>query len=174
MTGITKTRRLNSSPVGARIPIRTVRLPPAISPTPGQSLRHVAVGGANGSPQQQNVWVIDPRRWALLAVLVGLLAACGEHVSPPSGVLSGFATPCVGAMTHDQYASVPMRLTVMQGAQTVMTQTVQSPGAYRFVLLQGKYEVSLDQSSVSASGFAFTVSVHAGEVTNLNLFAHCK
>ena len=118
--------------------------------------------------------VIDTRRWALLTVLGGFLAACGGQALPDSGVLSGFATPCVGPLTNDHHADVPMQVTITKGRQPVATETVRQAGAYQFVLPQGQYEVSSDHPSVSAAGYAFTVFVHAGEVTNLSLSAHCK
>jgi len=113
--------------------------------------------------------VSAPLRWAVLMVLGGLLAACGVSPAAVSGVLTGVATPCAGAVTHYQYAEVPIRVTITKGSQTVTSQTVRGTHTYRFVLPQGVYFVSSDQA-----GVALGVPVRAGETVHFNLLAHCK
>jgi len=73
-----------------------------------------------------------------------------------------------------------MELTVTQGSHTTTTQPVRQAGVYRIVLPQGSYAVSLEQPDVRVPpghfviGYAFAVTVKAGQTTNLGIGGNCK
>jgi hypothetical protein len=104
-----------------------------------------------------------------LVALGGLLVACGGTAAPTSGVLTGVATPCAGALTLDHYADFPVRVTITQGSQTVASKTVRETHTFRFLVPRGRYLVSSDQSGVAP----VTVTVQTGGTDHVNLLANC-
>jgi hypothetical protein len=104
-----------------------------------------------------------------LVCLLALAAACGSSTSTP-GVITGTATPCVGATTLYAYRKIPVRVTLAKWSQVVAHQSGHGSMTYRFSEAPGQFQVSSDQSGTSP----VSVAVHSGETTRVDLNAHCK
>jgi hypothetical protein len=105
---------------------------------------------------------------ASILLTLGTTAACSSSLS--SAVVTGVATPCVGLVARDQYARVPVRVVLSKGGQTVSSQTVKGNDTYRFKVAPGLYVVSSDQSTVAPT----RITLHTGQIAQVNLSAHCK
>ena len=112
------------------------------------------------------------RAWAAVPLVMGgLIAGCGRSASPTSAVVTGIATPCVGAATTAQYARDPVKVTVKAGRRTFASETMTGSHDYRFVVPQGRYIVYSDQFQVPL----FVPAVlQSGETDHVNLVPSCK
>jgi len=104
------------------------------------------------------------------------LADCGNSAStlsvagaPKPGLLTGTATPCVGAPALYEYSRIPLRVTLTKGSQVVARQSGHGSMTYRFSEAPGQFRVSSDQSGTSP----VSVAVHSGETTRVDLISHC-
>lgn len=119
------------------------------------------------------------RNLRIVAVIVtGVLgltaAACTGHntssvVAPKLGVVTGSATPCVGAASSYAYRRIPVRITLTKGSQIVAHQSGHGTVTYRFSVAPGKFQVSSDQSGTSP----VTVTIRSGATIRVDLVSHC-
>jgi hypothetical protein len=103
-------------------------------------------------------------------VALGICAGCSSTSSAASAatVLTGVATPCIGATTH--IGQMVVRVTLSADSKTVATQSVTGNHTYRFEVAPGHYRVSSDQEYVSP----VPVTLHSGQTTTVDLDPSCK
>jgi hypothetical protein len=103
-------------------------------------------------------------------IALGLCGACSSTSSaaPAAAVLTGVATPCIGATTH--IGRMEVRVTLSADSKIVASQAVTGSHTYRFRVAPGQYRVSSDQQYVSP----VRVTLHSGQTTTIDLDPNCK